>query len=86
MPQPIKEIWLSHFVSGSVQFKPGDVNTDPAIVFLVQIDDPKSQSSVPLKGRFIEVQFKNIIHAQAMLEDFVKALNEKGVYLPDTMG
>lgn len=86
MPLPIKEVWTSHFVTGTVQYKPADIDSDPAIVFLVQIDEPKAQSSVPLKGRFIEVRFTNIVHAQAMLEDFVKALNEKGVCLPDTMG
>lgn len=86
MPQPIKEIWNAHFVSGTVQFKPSTIDADPAIIFLVQIDEPKSQSSVPLKGRYIEVRFTNILHAQAMLEDFVKAINERGVYLPETMG
>lgn len=86
MPQPIRQIWNAHFVSGSVQFKPSGVGTDAAIVFLVQIDGPDKQSSVPLKGRFIEVSFTHILQTEAFLKDFVEAINEKGIELPETMG
>lgn len=86
MPSPEKLIWVGHFKSGTVQFQPETEEHPASIIFLIQLDEPVKQSSVPIRGRIVEVRFTHELLAAALVNDIVQAMREKGQFLPETMG